>query len=205
MAVINTSRSRVKHTRQVFRTKAWTPCFTGDFADADEAQGKREGIYTWGMLDVALHDLIASFPSCGSRNCEDGELASSSDTLLETIGDEFNETDFESLGEAMNIDASDPSRVAASFTGAEANTGLLNFGQNLSETVKGHILLSFSGGGSSADYSFSSDESISDDHYSLGVSMHGVSTKRLQLGARRHCWFHRRVRHGSGRRRYQGD
>jgi hypothetical protein len=164
-----------------FPDESMDSMFTGDFADADEAQGKREGIYTWGMLDVALNDLIASFPSCGSRNCEDGELASSSDTLLETIGDEFNETDFESLGEAMNIDASDPSRVAASFTGAEANTGLLNFGQNLSETVKGHILLSFSGGGSSADYSFSSDESISDDHYSLGVSMHGVSTNDYNL------------------------
>ena len=46
---------------------------------------------------------------------------------------------------------------------------------------KGSLLLTFSGGGHTADYSFSSNEKIADLHYSLGVQLSAKQSNKYKI------------------------
>ena len=73
--------------------------------------------------------------------------------------------------EGSSLDAGSAERIVASLTGGTASTGVQNVGQ--AEGEKGDIFLTFSGGGHSMDFSFYSDEILSDSSYAVSLEVSG--------------------------------
>ena len=164
------------------------PAFEENFFDDDsgvltkEDQAKDEdgmrGAYTWGMFSSATNDLLRQFKSCAGRECNRDDIR------VETLS--MSNTSFGEDYLLWNTnDAPDVSRrVVASFTGGQAATGM-NVTTNVNATDgvpdKGTLLLTFGGGGHTADYSFSSNEKIADLHTSLGVQLSAKQSNKYKL------------------------
>ena len=163
----------VSFPREAYRDDI--PEFEDVFFDDEAGQG----LYTWGMLRSSAEDLTEQFVSCDNILCDDGELKKQKSML--SVGG----VSGDKLGEDFLLTSDYSDRVVASFTGGVAQTGMRVRGQ--SDTLQPHsdtLLLTFSGGGTTAEYTFSSSEKLSEDMFSLGVS---VSAKQrvqheLELG-----------------------
>ena len=127
------------------------------------------GPYTFGSPREATLDLLRHFSSCANTLCAEDELKKSSHSMLEKGAPKAR---LLMLGENGDINQYEYSsmRVMASFTGGKAKSGMK---LQTKETDDTEILLSFSGGGSSTDFAYTSSEKISDFSYGLEVSMNG--------------------------------
>lgn len=146
------------------RYKKNLPKYEDTFYDGDYDRG----VFTWGMLEGTMDDLTESFQSCRGVLCEKGEFDAADDSLLSVKG-----TSAYNMGEDYFLSPKySADRVSASFTGGTAQSGMRVRGQsNPLEPHQDVLLLTFSGGGHSAEYSFSSAEKMSDDMYGIGVSV----------------------------------
>ena len=160
----------VSYPREAYR--ADIPAFEDVFFDDENGQG----LYTWGMLESSAADLTEQFLSCKGIVCTNDELSQTT-SMLTVDG-----ASADALGEDYFLPASYSERVVASFTGGVANTGMRVRGQPSALTPHSDtLLLTFSGGGHSADYAFSSTEKLSEDMYSLGVSVQSSQNTKHEL------------------------
>ena len=144
---------------------------------AKDEDGMR-GAYTWGMFSSATKDLLQQFQSCAGRECKPNEIRT------DTLSESKQTTDFGEDYLISNTPSSPDAtrRVVASFTGGQASTGM-KVTTTATDGVadKGSLLLTFSGGGHTADYSFSSNEKIADLHYSLGVQLSAKQSNKYKI------------------------
>ena len=144
----------------------------------DAFKGDSGGIYTFGSLTSALDDLSRTFHSCpqGKPLCSrldynDNKMNASDTAFSEKFA----------LGENQALSREDlENRVTVSFTGGKAFTGMYKRG-NASEFETDSILLTFSGGGHSVEYTFQSSESIVDNHYTLNVGLHAEAANEHDI------------------------
>ena len=169
----------ISYPRELYR--ASIPTAQSAFYDGDDENFGDEGrvgnkMYSWGMMTSSVNDLMSEFRACPNSaiSCTEEEYASedSEDQLLPFDPNE-------GLGEDGNIAPDYDERVVASFTGGKAMTGMKVRGT--SGAHEDTILLTFSGGGHSVEFSFSSEESTSKNHYELRVSLHGEASNAHDL------------------------
>jgi len=73
--------------------------------------------------------------------------------------------------EGSSLSRDDNERILASLAGGEAPIGLKNV--NVDEDERGSILLTFTGGGHSVEFSFTSDEGLDDSSYGIEMEISG--------------------------------
>ena len=132
---------------------------------------------TMGMNSATRRDLDGVFYACRREKCSTGEL----DRRLQLISPSGSgSTSERRLGEFNHFQVSleDTSRVMASFTGRE---GPLGFGPKDSASEEGTILLSFSGGGPSTEFIFSSNENIASEAFSWTLGMQASASNAFGL------------------------
>lgn len=141
-------------------------------------EGITEGMYiSASRLDFTrpdYDDLMGSntdIYAWGANDVAASALTNQDDGLVSSTG----------LGEDGTIAINDQQRVTASFTGAKGPGGL--------SSNQDSIWLSFSGGGSSVEYAFTSDEKIIADNYNFELGLEGemkntaeFSTKIVGVG-----------------------
>jgi hypothetical protein len=107
--------------------------------------GMTDGFYSFGMHETVSESLNQAYGGGSS--------------LINSSRDEIGE-------DGANIPWRDTSRLLASMTGADGLTGMTS-----GET--GGVLLTFSGGGQTMDFTFSSSESVDGESYSVGLEIGG--------------------------------
>jgi len=155
--------------------------FDDDFEvlpDADQTKDPdlQRGVYTWGMYEDATADLLSTFASCTDTDCEEGELESSENVLLQSGNTSVYGEDYY-LVKGTDV----TNRLVASFTGAKAKSGMRVRGNKAGVPHEDTILLTFSGGGHALEYSFSSEEKLSDTHYGISVSLSGETINSFSM------------------------
>jgi len=146
----------------------------GDVLSADAFDNYPfKGLYTYGVPVETLYDFSSTNLTsyfCENIVCERGEL----DKNRPLRGSDLSYT---SMGEDGNIQGGEHGmagdRAMASFTGGSAKTGMKERGGEPSEKT---ILLTFSGGGQSAQYEFSSDELLLDKEFMLDIETRGSAS-----------------------------
>jgi hypothetical protein len=149
---------------------------------------KENEVYTWGETEQAQNDLSESLHSCNGRVCKDNELKNTHSKLIDKMkynyaldaNGDIDEPKY-NLGEDSKIFSDDTERITASFTGSIGKTGMRLRGKKPPGGEEGTVLLSFSGGGHLAEYSFDSDEEIASDSYELGISLAGDASNEWKL------------------------
>ena len=116
-----------------------------DYATSLKNGGTTDGFYSFGMHETASESLKTTYG---------GSSLPSRDEIGEN---------------GANIPWHDTSRLLASMTGADGPSGMS--GMTRGET--GGVLLTFSGGGQTMDFTFSSSEDIDGDSYSVGLEISG--------------------------------
>jgi len=146
------------------------PSFAETFLDAST----RNELYTWGTLTQASEDMTKNFTTCREVVCEDEEM-DMDNREAPIIADGI------AMGEDFKLSTSYSDRVVASFTGAKAKTGMLVRGEiDDQDSFEDTILLTFSGG-HGVDYSYTQNEKVSDDMYSIGVSMTAEMKNKYEM------------------------
>ena len=161
----------VSHPRKTFK---------GDVPKASTVFRDRGGdvvTFTYGMPDEVVGDVLRKFNYCEKVTCEDGELTAAGTSLKIDASDGWGEDSDKSYRIRDKNDVTN--RVVASFTGAKGKTGMrLRKTTTMEEQT---ILLSFSGGGHSVDYAFSSDNTTVSGVYDIGVDFSGVASNDVAL------------------------
>jgi len=154
------------------------PTARSAFYDEDDENYGNAGhvennMYSWGMMTSSVNDLMSNFTACPNSaiSCAEKDYAKAH-TLLPESNDHN-----KALGEDGNIAPYYDERVVASFTGGTAYTGMKVrglAGKYLSDYDT--ILLTFSGGGHSVEFSLSSEEATSKNHYELHMGVHAEAS-----------------------------
>ena len=135
------------------------------FTQVDDANP----VYSTGVNAIAAEWARQSLKSCAGKRCtSQGELRSTS-PLIGGPNSDF-------VGEGNDFPVTDATRVSASFTGAEAMTGMVNRGGDSGEQP---ILLTFSGGGHALQFSFESEEVLDSNVYHIAYEFSGESRNSL--------------------------
>ena len=148
----------------------------------EDAFKSKSGIYTFGSLTSALDDVRRTFHSCPQGKPRCSQLDYNDNDMNASYVSYDEEGIFGSgLGETFDLYSDDlENRATASFTGGKALTGMDQRG-NATEFETDAILLTFSGGGHSVEYSFESSESIVDNHYTLNVGLHAEAANEHDI------------------------
>jgi len=178
-SVKGTTYPYISYPRELYRDSiptAQSAFYDGDDENVGDEEHVGNKMYSWGMMTSSVNDLMSEFQACPNSaiSCTEEEYASeyNKDQLLPFDPNL-------SLGEDGNIAPDYDERVVASFTGGKAMTGMKVRGT--SGAHEDTILLTFSGGGHSVEFSFSSEESTSKNHYDLHVSLHGEASNAHDL------------------------
>jgi hypothetical protein len=129
-------------------------------------------LYQMGSNSAAAADLSSDIQRCGGSKCVSGELEGSNHSLYDGAVD--------SLGETRDLSATDASRIMASLTGSSAKTGMHVRGSP--ESAEESILLTFSGGGQTLDFTFTSKEGLGGESWNLGMSFDGSADNKFKFG-----------------------
>jgi len=135
------------------------PKFLEQFQEADEL------VTTMGMNSPTREDLNNTVSSCITEKCKTQALDVSSQLLQSSDLSDL------TLGEDASINMNDTKRVDASFTGRMGPRGYSTTDSN--GPADEAILLSFSGGGASTEYIFSSNENVDGQDYAWTLSLDG--------------------------------
>jgi len=141
------------------KSERMKPKFLEQFQEDDEL------VTTMGMNSPTREDLSNTVSSCITEKCKTQALDVSSQLLQSSDLSDL------TLGEDASIDWNDAKRVDASFTGLMGPRGYSTTDSN--GPADEAILLSFSGGGASTEYIFSSNENVDGQDYAWTLSLDG--------------------------------
>ena len=133
-----------------------------------------ESYPTFGMNDATRDDLNSTLSSCTGSKCTSPSLDVESQLVSSPNVGTYK------FGEVNDVDGEDSfARAIASFTGGTGKSGMRTTG-NAKSTVE-TIYLTFSGGGHSTEYIYTSNEDAGGEDYSWTLSVSGTQENSYSL------------------------